>query len=55
MKDCIVVRKGEEKVEALWKKQGGVDPKTGRMWLTPRMERMARRMQEEWKKREERR
>jgi len=43
----------EEQLEILWKKQKGIDPKTGRAWLTPRMERNAKQLTEIWKKEEE--
>ena len=35
-------------LEELWKKQKGVDPNTGKMWLTPRMERDAKTLQDHW-------
>lgn len=39
---------GEESIEALWKDQKGVDPNTGNMWLTPRMERAAAVLTKKW-------
>jgi hypothetical protein len=39
---------GEEEIESLWHKQKGLDPETGRMWLTPRMERAAKKLQDNW-------
>jgi hypothetical protein len=36
---------GEEAGEAIWISQKGVNPKTGKMWLTPRMQREAARIQ----------
>jgi hypothetical protein len=41
---------GEEAEEARWKVESGVDPDTGRMWLTPRMERNAQRLVDIWEK-----
>lgn len=38
---------GEESIETLWKETGGVDS-NGKMWLTPRMERIARKIQKDW-------
>jgi len=38
------VQAGEEALEALWKEQKGVNPETGEMWLTPRMEREAKQL-----------
>ena len=31
----------EAQIEALWREQKGIEPKTGEMWLTPRMKREA--------------
>lgn len=42
--------KREEELERLWKETGGVDPETGKMWLTPRMEREAEKLVKEWEK-----
>lgn len=39
--------------EQRWKETGGVDPDTGEMWLTPRMERNAAALVATWKKWEE--
>lgn len=36
----------EAAAERHWREQGGVDPNTGKMWLTPRMERNAIRLAE---------
>ena len=40
--------KREEELERLWKETGGVDPKSGKMWLTPRMERIAQQVAASW-------
>lgn len=42
----IVDEKIEARLERLWKLEGGVDPETGEMWLTPRMERDATKIKE---------
>jgi NitT/TauT family transport system ATP-binding protein len=39
----------EEALEQLWKEQKGVNPQTGKMWLTPRMEREAKKIEKAWK------
>ena len=39
----------EQELEELWKLTGGCDPATGKMWLTPRMEREAEALAERWK------
>lgn len=39
---------GEETIEQLWREQKGVDLGTGKMWLTPRMERNAKRLVTAW-------
>lgn len=39
----------EEELELLWQEQKGIDPETGRMWLTPRMEREAKELEKELK------
>lgn len=38
--------KREKELERLWKLTGGIDPNTGEMWLTPRMEREAQELAE---------
>jgi hypothetical protein len=48
---------GESMTEAeeykLWVKQNGVDPKTGKAWLTKRMEKEAKLLQNLWDQQEE--
>jgi hypothetical protein len=39
----------ERKIEEVWKLYKGVDPETGKAWLTPRMERDARVLELQWK------
>ena len=39
---------GEEDIEARWKAQGGIDPATNKLWLTPRMKRLAAWLADEW-------
>jgi hypothetical protein len=41
--------KREQELETLWKKTGGIDPNTGKGWLTPRMEREAQALAERLK------
>ena len=36
----------EQELELLWKKTGGIDTATGKMWLTPRMEKEAEELTE---------
>jgi hypothetical protein len=38
----------EIEIERLWKEQKGIDPETGKMWLTPRMERNAEETVKSW-------
>jgi hypothetical protein len=38
---------GEQCLEDMWRDTNGIDS-TGNMWLTPRMERMAKYTQEQW-------
>jgi len=35
----ILLEESETLLEMLWRLSGGIDPATGKMWLTPRMER----------------
>lgn len=44
----------ENALTALWHKQKGIDPETGRMWLTPLMERGAVATSLEWSKEDRR-
>jgi hypothetical protein len=37
----VLLDESEEELELLWKETGGIDPETGKMWLTPRMEQEA--------------
>ncbi len=46
------VRPDELALEALWKAQKGVDPETGKAWLTPRMERIAAATAAAWEQRD---
>ena len=39
---------GEEAIEAKWKATRGIQRESGEMWLTPRMEREAARLQRVW-------
>lgn len=43
---------GEEEVEALWRKQVGINPINGTIWLTPRMMRNAGIKVKGWEDRE---
>ena len=40
----------ESDVENLWHKQGGINPDSGKMWLTPRMHRNAAILKKRWEK-----
>jgi hypothetical protein len=42
------VLSGEEESEKLWRKQEGINPSTGKMWLTPRMARNSAMCQAKW-------
>lgn len=42
------VQQEEVEIESLWHDQRGIDPRTGKMWLTPRMEREASALQKHW-------
>ncbi len=42
------INRAEDNLEKLWKEQGGIDPVTGEMWLTPRMERRAEELRKIW-------
>ncbi|MEK6833206.1 MAG: hypothetical protein AABY32_04105 [Nanoarchaeota archaeon] len=50
-----IARRNKEEwvIEKLWVDQKGIDPKTGQSWLTPRMEREAIRLTENYHKEKE--
>ena len=52
MKKEDIVYPGEEPIEERWKREKGIDPATGEMWLTPRMLRASKRLQEMWERQE---
>lgn len=45
---AIVQSAIEKALEQIWKDTKGVNPETGKMWLTPRMERDAAKLEESW-------